>query len=207
MGLGDTRNLRRALANQAWSVEILLTVSDESDKINTQDWSWNITVDTVGLLSLMHQVFIFILKCIVYAAFCGLLNLATSRVAIAKTCRWHRLDNSNLKGMFCSCIQLHRFGSFESAIQATTYIIVLFEPVEHIFANEWLKATLCDSKQIFEQPYVPVSPDFLVCWSLENSSTTKAKHYAISLGVLKTTIEYSRKVLDITVIPFCVEIL
>ena len=47
MGLGDTRILRRDLANQAWSVEILLTVSDESDKINTQDWSWNITVDTV----------------------------------------------------------------------------------------------------------------------------------------------------------------
>ena len=75
MGLGDTRNLRRALANQAWTVEILLTVSDESDKINTQDWSSNITVDTVALLSLMHQVFIFILKCIVYAAFCSLIWL------------------------------------------------------------------------------------------------------------------------------------
>ena len=73
MGLGDMRNLRRDLANQAWSVEILLTVSDESDKINTQGWSWNITVDTVRLLSLMRQVFIFILKCIVYAAFCGLI--------------------------------------------------------------------------------------------------------------------------------------
>ena len=35
----------------------------------------NITVDTVGLLSIMHQVFIFILKCIVYAAFCGLIWL------------------------------------------------------------------------------------------------------------------------------------
>ena len=45
--------------------------SDESDKINTQDWSWNITV---GLLSIMRQVFIFILKCI-YAAFCGLIWL------------------------------------------------------------------------------------------------------------------------------------
>ena len=53
MGLWDTRNLRRDLANQAWSVEILLT-SDESDKINTQDWSWNTTVDTVGLLSIVR---------------------------------------------------------------------------------------------------------------------------------------------------------
>ena len=75
MGLGDTSNLRRDLANQAWSVEILLMTSDKSDKINTQDWGWNITVDTVGLLSIMRQVFIFILKCIVYAAFCGLIWL------------------------------------------------------------------------------------------------------------------------------------
>ena len=72
MGLGDTGNLRRDLANQAWSVEILLTASD---KRNTQDWSWNIAVDTVRLLSLMRQVFIFILKCIVYAAFCSLIWL------------------------------------------------------------------------------------------------------------------------------------
>ena len=35
----------------------------------------NITVDAVGLLSIMHQVFIFILKCIVYAAFCCLIWL------------------------------------------------------------------------------------------------------------------------------------
>ena len=28
-------------------------------------------------------------------------NLASSRVTIAKTCRWHRVDNSNLKGLFC----------------------------------------------------------------------------------------------------------
>ena len=101
MGLGDTHNLRRDLANQAWSVEILLTVSDESDKINTQDWSWNITVDTVGLLSLMHQVFIFILKCIVYAAFCGLIWLLQGS-------RWRKLvddtawTTQNLKGLFCS---------------------------------------------------------------------------------------------------------
>ena len=38
---------------QAWSVEILLVTSDESDKIN---WSWNITVGTVGLLSIMRQL-------------------------------------------------------------------------------------------------------------------------------------------------------
>ena len=49
--------------------------NNESDKINTQDWSWNITVDTVGLLSITCQVFIFILKCIVYATFCGLIWL------------------------------------------------------------------------------------------------------------------------------------
>ena len=57
---------------QAWSVEM---TSNKSDKINTQDWSWNITVGTVGLLSIMRQVLIFILKCIVYAAFCGLIWL------------------------------------------------------------------------------------------------------------------------------------
>ena len=28
--------------------------------------------------------------------------LASSRIAIVKTCWWHRLDNSNLKGLFCS---------------------------------------------------------------------------------------------------------
>ena len=90
MGLEDTRNLRRDLANQAWSVESLLMTSDESDKINTQDWGWNITFHTVGLLSIMRQVFIFIFKFIVYAAFCS------SRVAIPKTCWWHRLDNLNI---------------------------------------------------------------------------------------------------------------
>ena len=76
MGLGDTCNLRRDLANQASSVESLLVTSDESDKINTQDWGWNyITFDTVWLLSIMRQVFIFIFKFIVYAAFCGLIWL------------------------------------------------------------------------------------------------------------------------------------
>ena len=53
--------------------------SDESDKINTQDWGQIITVDTGWLLSIMRQVFIFILKCIVYAAFCGLIWLLQGR--------------------------------------------------------------------------------------------------------------------------------
>ena len=48
--------------------------------------------------------------------------------------------------------KFHPTALFESAIQATSYTIVLFETVEHIFANELLKATLCELKQIFEQP-------------------------------------------------------
>ena len=98
MGLGDMRNLRRDLANQAGSVEILLMTSDESDKINTQDWGWNITVDTAFnyVPSFYFHLEMYCLHSILWP------NLASSRVAIAKTCWWHLLDNSNLKGLFCS---------------------------------------------------------------------------------------------------------
>ena len=172
MGLGDTRNLRRDLANQAWSVEILLMTSDESDKINTQDWGWNITVDTAGLLSNMRQVLIFILKCIVHAAFCGLIWLLQgwqSRKLVDDTAwttqiwrvcfvwkdeilllmEWMKTKSLCHGSSFCDYqgrkhlpvfqrrrkkfhpTNTHPTALFESAIQATSYTIVLFETVEH----------------------------------------------------------------------------
>ena len=84
MGVGDMCNLRRDLTNQAWSVEILLMTSDDSDKINNYAPSFYFHLELYCLRSILWP------------------NLASSRIAITKTCWWHRLDNSNLKGLFCS---------------------------------------------------------------------------------------------------------
>ena len=53
LGLRDTCALRRDVANQALNFTLHKS-SNKSDKINKQDWNWNIA----ALLSIMHLVFI-----------------------------------------------------------------------------------------------------------------------------------------------------
>ena len=83
MGLGDTYILRRDLANQAWSIEILPIMSDKSYKINTQELKYYCWV--VCNYAPCFYFGFFILWC----------NLASSRDV--KTSCSHCLDNSKFE--------------------------------------------------------------------------------------------------------------